>query len=119
MWCDRCKHDTPHNNCELCGSKTEYEPTTEVHWCSNCNIPIIKMENAADKDICPLCGGEAKYFASGRKKPVSVTAENHSRLVITFDNNEKRLLVMSSFIKQGTVYSLLKECHYGYPQERN
>ena len=51
----------------------------------------------------------AKYFASGRKKPVSVTAENHSRLVITFDNNEKRLLDMSSFIKKGTVYSLLKD----------
>ena len=64
MWCNKCKHETPHSVCELCGSKTEYEPTTEVHWCNKCNIPIIRLENDVDIDKCPLCGGEAKYFAS-------------------------------------------------------
>lgn len=64
MWCEKCKHDTPHSVCELCGSKTEYEPTTEVHWCISCNIPVIRMENSVDRDICPICGGEAKYLAS-------------------------------------------------------
>ena len=51
----------------------------------------------------------ARYFASGRKKPVSVIAEKPSRLIITFDNNEKRLLDMSSLIKKGTVYFILKD----------
>ena len=64
MWCNKCKHDTPHSICELCGGKTEYEPTTEIHWCKHCNIPVIKMENDVDIDRCPICGGEVKYFSS-------------------------------------------------------
>lgn len=51
----------------------------------------------------------ANYFASGRKKPVAVVAQDSARLVVTFDNSEKRLLDMSSWIKDGTVYSILKD----------
>lgn len=82
MWCEKCKHDTPHGVCELCGSKTEYEPTTEVHWCCNCNIPVIRMENAADRDICPICGGEAKYLASDLR---TVFPEERLLIEILFD----------------------------------
>lgn len=82
MWCEKCKHDTPHSVCELCGSKTEYEPTTEVHWCCNCNIPVIRMENSADRDICPICGREAKYLASDLR---TVFPEERLLIEILFD----------------------------------
>lgn len=64
MWCNKCKHDTPHSICELCGEKTVEEPISIVHWCNTCNIPIIRMENDPDIETCPLCRGEAKYLAS-------------------------------------------------------
>lgn len=51
----------------------------------------------------------AKYFASGRKKPVNVVPQDSSCLIITFDNNEKRLLDMSSYIQKGTVYYILND----------
>lgn len=49
----------------------------------------------------------AQYFASGRRKPVSVVIQDSKKLVITFDNSEKRLFDMSSLIKEGTVYNIL------------
>lgn len=64
MWCEKCKHETPHNVCELCGAETIMEPESEVHWCEKCNIPIIKMENDFDINVCPLCGGTAKYLSA-------------------------------------------------------
>ena len=51
----------------------------------------------------------AEYFASGRKKPVNVVPQDSFRLIITFDNNEKRILDMSSYIKKGTVYYILHD----------
>lgn len=82
MWCDNCKHETPHSVCELCGEKTEYEPNTEVHWCNICNIPIIRMENETDINKCPLCGGEAKYLASDLR---TVFPEERLLIEILFD----------------------------------
>lgn len=64
MWCNECKHETPHSTCELCGKQTELEATSFVYWCNNCNVPIIRMENESDIDKCPLCGGEIRYLAS-------------------------------------------------------
>ena len=51
----------------------------------------------------------AEYFSSGRKRPVDVIAKNSFQLIITFDNNEKRILDMSSYIQKGTVYSVLSD----------
>ena len=64
MWCEHCKHETPHHTCELCGKETSVEPSTIVHWCDNCRIPLIYMENAVDIDTCPLCGGRTSYFVT-------------------------------------------------------
>ena len=36
----------------------------------------------------------AKYFASGRKKIISVVANNDFTLLLTFDNSEKRIFDM-------------------------
>ena len=49
----------------------------------------------------------AAYFASGRRKPVSVIPQDSLQLLITFDNAEKRRLNMKPLVKEGTVYSIL------------
>ena len=51
----------------------------------------------------------AAYFASGRRRPVSVIPKDSLQLLITFDNSEKRLFNMSPLVKDGTVYSILKD----------
>ena len=51
----------------------------------------------------------AKYFASGRRKPIVVIPQDSTHLIITFDNNEKRILDMSSYIQKGTVYNILSD----------
>lgn len=63
MWCNNCKHETNQLVCELCGKKTDEQIPTEVHWCSKCNIPIIKVVNDINIDICPVCGENAKYLS--------------------------------------------------------
>ena len=50
----------------------------------------------------------AVYFSKGRRKPVKVVPQNCFNLLITFDNNEVRLLDISPLIKEGTVYYTLK-----------
>ncbi|MBR2085583.1 MAG: phosphoadenosine phosphosulfate reductase family protein, partial [Oscillospiraceae bacterium] len=64
MWCEQCKHETPHQICELCGKETSVEPTTVIHWCKTCRIPVIHMENAFDINTCPLCDGDTSYLVS-------------------------------------------------------
>lgn len=46
----------------------------------------------------------AEYFSSGRKKILSVLANDDYSLTILFDNNEKRLLDCKTFLKRGTVF---------------
>ncbi|MBR5966393.1 MAG: DUF2442 domain-containing protein [Treponema sp.] len=53
----------------------------------------------------------AKYFASGRKKPVNVMPQDSAKILITFDNAEKRILDMTPLIKDGTVYRALKDAN--------
>lgn len=49
----------------------------------------------------------AGYFASGRKKPVGVVANNDYTLTITFNNGETRKLDIKPIIKNGTVFEFL------------
>lgn len=64
MWCKHCANETENDVCELCGQKTDHETPSAVHWCANCNIPIIRFINEVGKEICPLCGGEAQYLVA-------------------------------------------------------
>lgn len=64
MWCESCQHETHLDICELCGNKTDPVVPTDVFWCADCNIPIIRYRNDADKERCPLCNGKAKYLAA-------------------------------------------------------
>lgn len=46
----------------------------------------------------------AKYFASGKKKIISVVANNDFTLLLTFDNSEKRIFDMKPYLKKETVF---------------
>lgn len=46
----------------------------------------------------------AAYFASGKKRIVSVTPNNDFSLIIGFDNGEKRLYDARPLLKKGTVF---------------
>lgn len=46
----------------------------------------------------------AEYFASGMKRPVSVSANDDFTLRIVFDNGETRILDCKPFLKRGTVF---------------
>lgn len=50
----------------------------------------------------------ARYFSSGRRKPVKVTPQDNYKLLITFDNGEQRILDFSKYIIEGTVYNQLR-----------
>lgn len=50
----------------------------------------------------------AEYYISGRKKIISVIPTKDFSLIITFDNQEKRLLDCKPFILDGTVFAFLK-----------
>lgn len=50
----------------------------------------------------------AEYFASGRKKIVSVVPDKNYTLILEFDNGEKRLLDCAPFFENGTVFEKIK-----------
>ncbi|MBP1566709.1 MAG: phosphoadenosine phosphosulfate reductase family protein [Oscillospiraceae bacterium] len=64
MWCQNCSHETNFSICELCNQQTVPVIPTEVYWCQNCNIPLIKEVNDISKRVCPICGESTKYLAS-------------------------------------------------------
>ena len=64
MWCEKCKHETNNEICELCGDRTEPVVPTEIYWCKHCNIPVIKYKNEPAKEQCPLCGESTKYMVA-------------------------------------------------------
>lgn len=51
----------------------------------------------------------ATYFSQGRRKPIKVIPKNNYKLLITFDNQEQKILDVSTLIKEGSVYYLLKD----------
>lgn len=64
MWCKVCNIETNEEICPVCGNHTSEDVPAEIHWCKNCNIPIIYSINQPDRGICPICGNETKYMAA-------------------------------------------------------
>jgi phosphoadenosine phosphosulfate reductase len=64
VWCKNCNRETNSEICELCGSVTDNDHPLEIYWCENCRVPIIKAMGAIDKNICPVCGGNATYLSA-------------------------------------------------------
>lgn len=64
MWCKNCERETMQEKCEICGKETEADIPAKIYRCPKCNIPIVRMANDIDRNICPRCDGEAIYMAS-------------------------------------------------------
>jgi phosphoadenosine phosphosulfate reductase len=64
MWCRECNLETNESLCPICGHKTEEDTPTEVMWCCNCKIPVIRNVNAYNKGQCPICGGKMQHLSS-------------------------------------------------------
>lgn len=64
LWCKLCNRETYNKTCEICGSTTEEEMPLEVYWCADCKTPIIKVINAIDRTICPICGKQTQYLCA-------------------------------------------------------
>ena len=64
MWCKNCNIETNASVCPVCNTTTSEDVPVEVFWCAECATPIIHLSTAADKGICPICGGKTKYISS-------------------------------------------------------
>lgn len=64
MWCRSCCRETQSDVCEICGDITVADIPSEVYWCPHCKVPLIKSQNSADKNECPLCHQEVSYFCA-------------------------------------------------------
>ncbi len=51
----------------------------------------------------------AEYYASGRRKIIGVVSNDDYTLILTFDNGETRLYDMKPYLKDGTVFTPLKD----------
>lgn len=51
----------------------------------------------------------AEYFAAGRRKIIAVQPEQQRRLLITFDNGERRIFDISPLIAEATVFAPLAD----------
>ena len=49
MWCEKCKHETNNEICELCGDRTEPSWSDGKMWCEKC-------KHETNNEICELCG---------------------------------------------------------------
>lgn len=64
MWCKKCNCETDDKVCSICGLKTEEDIPYELHWCSECKIPLIKAVNDVGRGTCPICGGKTSYLST-------------------------------------------------------
>ena len=51
----------------------------------------------------------ARYYASGRRKIISVAANEDYTLTLVFDNNETRVLDIKPMLKPGTVFEPFRD----------
>ncbi len=51
----------------------------------------------------------AMYFAQGRKKITAVAAADNYKLILDFDNGERRILDMTPMMQPGTVFEKISD----------
>lgn len=64
MWCRNCNIELNEKKCPVCGSDTVEDIPVEIHWCSECKVPVLQEISQADKGVCPRCGSKMKYMTS-------------------------------------------------------
>jgi phosphoadenosine phosphosulfate reductase len=68
MWCRVCENETTEDVCSVCGCSTISEnlgsvDNTIVHYCKNCNTPVIFKLNDSGFGSCPICFNKTDYLA--------------------------------------------------------
>lgn len=64
MWCRNCNIELNDKKCPVCGSDTVEDIPVEIHWCSECKVPVLQEVSQADKGVCPRCANKMKYMTS-------------------------------------------------------
>lgn len=64
MWCRDCHIEIKEKVCPLCGRAAEEDIPVEVMWCPSCRIPVIRVVNEQEKEVCPSCGSKTRHIAS-------------------------------------------------------
>ncbi|AKL95591.1 phosphoadenosine phosphosulfate reductase family protein [Clostridium aceticum] len=67
MWCDKCKKRVNEEKCPDCSAETQFDIPTEIYWCRDCKVPIIKEIDSINREECPLCRSEISYLSQDLK----------------------------------------------------
>lgn len=70
MWCSNCERETISSTCDICGSPTQVETATEIHWCMECNVPVITKVSQQHKLYCPICNNPLDKNIYADMRPV-------------------------------------------------
>lgn len=64
MWCSNCGKRAYGEYCDICGEKTEQFAPSDVYWCKECKVPVLKYADDSELEICPLCGGKLSLLTT-------------------------------------------------------
>lgn len=64
MKCKSCNIEKESYKCSNCGNIAEEEIATEIYWCAECKVPIIKNVDDIEKNVCPSCNNETEYMCA-------------------------------------------------------
>ncbi len=64
MWCSNCGKKAYGEYCDICGEKTDLIAPSDVYWCSECKVPVVRYADEIDLDSCPLCGGKVSLMTT-------------------------------------------------------
>ena len=101
MWCRNCNIETNALTCPVCSSKTEEAVETEIFWCCNCNIPVIKYKNEHEKNKCPICKGKMEYLSVDLRP---VFPEERLLLALLLDKNPDEYMSKSVWAANSRYY---------------
>jgi len=64
MWCSNCGKKAYGEYCDICGTATDYLAPSDVYWCTECKVPVIKYADETNLELCPLCGNKLKMMTT-------------------------------------------------------
>ena len=67
MWCSNCGKKAYGEYCDICGTRTEQFAPSDVYWCKECKVPVVKFADDTELEICPLYGGKLSLMTTDIK----------------------------------------------------
>ena len=64
MWCSNCGKKAYGEYCDICGQETEPLAPSDVYWCPECKVPVVRFADESDLESCPLCGGNLSHMTT-------------------------------------------------------